>query len=84
MCRWFDLVVVLQTDNGVLFDRLTARGYNERKARAQGLGACRGVGASDSIHMLLLQLMQASTAGKSSHCSHGQGPRARLSGSSDC
>jgi len=29
--RWFDLVVVLQTDNSVLYQRLEARGYNERK-----------------------------------------------------
>jgi len=29
--RWFDLVVVLQTDNAVLYQRLEARGYNERK-----------------------------------------------------
>ncbi|TVU39455.1 hypothetical protein EJB05_12875, partial [Eragrostis curvula] len=25
--RWFDLVVVLQTDNSILHDRLTSRGY---------------------------------------------------------
>lgn len=25
--RWFDLVVVLQTDNSILHDRLTGRGY---------------------------------------------------------
>ena len=24
-CRWFDLVVVLQTDNGLLYDRLQKR-----------------------------------------------------------
>lgn len=29
--RWFDAVVVLRTDNTKLFDRLKARGYNERK-----------------------------------------------------
>ncbi|CAB4263794.1 unnamed protein product [Prunus armeniaca] len=29
--RWFDLVVVLQTDNTVLYDRLTRRGYSESK-----------------------------------------------------
>ncbi|GAQ87010.1 Hydroxyacyl-ACP Dehydrase [Klebsormidium nitens] len=29
--RWFDLVVVLQTDNSVLYDRLVARGYSGRK-----------------------------------------------------
>ena len=29
--RWFDLVIVLQTDNSVLFDRLQARGYSEKK-----------------------------------------------------
>jgi adenylate kinase len=28
---WFDLVVVLQTDNGVLYDRLQKRGYKEKK-----------------------------------------------------
>ncbi|KAM1002630.1 hypothetical protein EV1_002951 [Malus domestica] len=29
--RWFDLVVVLQTDNTVLYDRLTRRGYSNLK-----------------------------------------------------
>jgi adenylate kinase len=29
--RWFDLVLVLRADTNVLFDRLTARGYSERK-----------------------------------------------------
>jgi adenylate kinase len=29
--RWFDLVLVLRTDCTALFDRLTARGYNEKK-----------------------------------------------------
>jgi adenylate kinase len=29
--RWFDLVLVLRTSTEVLFDRLTARGYNPRK-----------------------------------------------------
>eukprot|EP00271_Cylindrocystis_brebissonii_P020983 TRINITY_DN7292_c0_g1_i1.p1 TRINITY_DN7292_c0_g1~~TRINITY_DN7292_c0_g1_i1.p1 ORF type:complete len:235 (-),score=28.73 TRINITY_DN7292_c0_g1_i1:690-1394(-) len=29
--RWFDLVVVLQTDNAVLYERLTDRGYLGRK-----------------------------------------------------
>lgn len=29
--RWFDLVLVLRTNTEVLFDRLSARGYNERK-----------------------------------------------------
>ncbi|NTV77535.1 MAG: AAA family ATPase [Methanothrix sp.] len=29
--RWFDLVVVLRSDNTVLFDRLAARGYPKRK-----------------------------------------------------
>ncbi|KAL5101599.1 hypothetical protein RYX36_005926 [Vicia faba] len=29
--RWFDYVVVLQTDNTILFDRLTKRGYKETK-----------------------------------------------------
>lgn len=29
--RWFDLVVVLQTDNGVLYDRLEKRGYPQPK-----------------------------------------------------
>ncbi|XP_009374170.2 adenylate kinase isoenzyme 6 homolog isoform X4 [Pyrus x bretschneideri] len=29
--RWFDLVVVLQTDNTVLYDRLTRRGYSNSK-----------------------------------------------------
>lgn len=29
--RWFDLVVVLQTENSVLYDRLHNRGYSEKK-----------------------------------------------------
>ncbi|RQM10296.1 hypothetical protein B5M09_000119 [Aphanomyces astaci] len=29
--RWFDLVVVLRTDNTTLFDRLTNRGYTAKK-----------------------------------------------------
>ncbi|MFQ6625588.1 hypothetical protein Gotur_004787 [Gossypium turneri] len=29
--RWFDLVVVLQTDNTVLYDRLSKRGYDGAK-----------------------------------------------------
>eukprot|EP01137_Pigoraptor_chileana_P014534 Opistho-2@69272 len=29
--RWFDLVVVLRTDNTLLYDRLTSRGYAEKK-----------------------------------------------------
>lgn len=31
--RFFDLVIVLQTDNTLLFDRLKARGYNEKKLK---------------------------------------------------
>ncbi|CAN0455162.1 unnamed protein product, partial [Phaeothamnion confervicola] len=30
---WFDLVLVLRVDNTVLYDRLAARGYAERKLR---------------------------------------------------
>lgn len=29
--RWFDLVLVLRTNTEVLFDRLSSRGYNEKK-----------------------------------------------------
>jgi len=29
--RWFDLILCLRTSTDVLFDRLTARGYNEKK-----------------------------------------------------
>ncbi|KAF9162032.1 hypothetical protein DFQ27_006081 [Actinomortierella ambigua] len=29
--RWFDLVIVLRTDNGVLYPRLEGRGYNSKK-----------------------------------------------------
>jgi adenylate kinase len=29
--RWFDLVLVLRTKTDVLFDRLTTRGYSEKK-----------------------------------------------------
>lgn len=32
--RWFQAVYVLRCDNTILFDRLTERGYNERKLRA--------------------------------------------------
>ncbi|GMH39615.1 hypothetical protein BSKO_07513 [Bryopsis sp. KO-2023] len=31
--RWFDLVVVLQTDNSVLYQRLQKRGYSDLKIR---------------------------------------------------
>ena len=31
--RWFDLVVVLTCDNAVLYDRLQARGYSDKKIR---------------------------------------------------
>ncbi|KAJ9506654.1 AAA domain-containing protein [Haematococcus lacustris] len=31
--RWFDLVVVLQTDNTLLYDRLAARGYGPSKVQ---------------------------------------------------
>ena len=36
--RWFDLVLVLRTKTDVLFDRLTSRGYNEKK-RAENMEA---------------------------------------------
>lgn len=29
--RWFDLVIVLQTDNTILYSRLEKRGYSEKK-----------------------------------------------------
>lgn len=29
--RWFDLVLVLRTKTEILFDRLTSRGYKDRK-----------------------------------------------------
>lgn len=29
--RWFDVVLCLRTSTDILFDRLTARGYNEKK-----------------------------------------------------
>lgn len=29
--RWFDLVIVLRTNNTVLYDRLQARGYDDKK-----------------------------------------------------
>jgi adenylate kinase len=31
--RWFDLIVVLRTDNSVLYDRLAARRYPEKKVQ---------------------------------------------------
>eukprot|EP00569_Conticribra_weissflogii_P004289 CAMPEP_0171340450 /NCGR_PEP_ID=MMETSP0878-20121228/8582_1 /TAXON_ID=67004 /ORGANISM="Thalassiosira weissflogii, Strain CCMP1336" /LENGTH=175 /DNA_ID=CAMNT_0011842519 /DNA_START=41 /DNA_END=565 /DNA_ORIENTATION=+ len=36
--RWFDLVLVLRANTDVLFDRLTERGYNEKK-RSENLEA---------------------------------------------
>lgn len=36
--RWFDLVLVLRTSTEVLFDRLTKRGYNDKK-RSQNMEA---------------------------------------------
>lgn len=36
--RWFDLVLCLRTATNVLFDRLTARGYSEKK-RAENMEA---------------------------------------------
>lgn len=36
--RWFDLVLCLRTSTNVLFDRLTARGYGEKK-RAENMEA---------------------------------------------
>lgn len=36
--RWFDLVLVLRTKTELLFDRLTARGYQEKK-RAENMEA---------------------------------------------
>lgn len=32
--RWFDLVVVLQTDNSILYDRLANRGYTGQKLQS--------------------------------------------------
>ena len=31
--RWFDLVLVLRTDNTILYDRLVARGYPQSKVQ---------------------------------------------------
>lgn len=31
--RWFDLVLVLQTDNTILYDRLEKRGYDQEKVQ---------------------------------------------------
>lgn len=36
--RWFDLILVLRANTDVLFDRLTERGYNEKK-RSENLEA---------------------------------------------
>ena len=30
-CRWFDLVIVLTTDNTILYERLEKRGYEPKK-----------------------------------------------------
>lgn len=35
--RWFDVVYVTAADNEVLFDRLKARGYNEKKSNSNML-----------------------------------------------
>ncbi|XP_037045447.1 adenylate kinase isoenzyme 6 homolog [Bradysia coprophila] len=32
--RWFDVVYVMQCENSILFDRLTARGYNAKKIQS--------------------------------------------------
>lgn len=32
--RWFQAVYVVRCDNTILFDRLTKRGYNEKKLRS--------------------------------------------------
>jgi adenylate kinase len=34
--RWFELIVVLRTENAILYDRLTERGYSDKK-RAENL-----------------------------------------------
>ena len=31
MRRWFDLVIVLTTDNTILYERLEKRGYDQKK-----------------------------------------------------
>ena len=31
MRRWFDLVIVLTTDNAILYERLEKRGYDQKK-----------------------------------------------------
>jgi adenylate kinase len=56
--RWFDLVICLRTDNTVLFDRLTKRGYPSNKITENVeceimqvvLEEARGAYASEIVH----------------------------------
>ena len=38
--RWFDLVVVLRTDNDLLHPRLEKRGYSQKKVALSTCGFC--------------------------------------------
>lgn len=46
--RWFDLVLVLRTNNTVLFDRLTARGYSGKKIEENVSAEIFGVVAEEA------------------------------------
>jgi adenylate kinase len=46
--RWFDLVLVLRTDNTVLYDRLEARGYSENKVGENVTAEIMGVSAEEA------------------------------------
>lgn len=46
--RWFDLVLVLRTNNTVLFDRLTARGYSAKKIEENVSAEIFGVVAEEA------------------------------------
>lgn len=46
--RWFDLVLVLRTNNTVLFDRLTARGYSSKKIEENVSAEIFGVVAEEA------------------------------------
>lgn len=62
--RWFDLVVVLQTDNSVLWERLEKRAYSEKKIHENVQCEIMHViveEASDSYREEIVQVLQSST-----------------------
>ncbi|EFN56289.1 hypothetical protein CHLNCDRAFT_144675 [Chlorella variabilis] len=62
--RWFDLVVVLQTDNTVLWERLEKRGYSRKKIQDNVQCEIMHViveEASDSYREEIVHVLQSST-----------------------